>query len=273
MFESTDWIFDDSHSHSSPSDRYEVLAIVRPDFDKYSHPITAHPVPQASHYQSNSSESDSDSDSNDDGKERDEENKGADEDEFSFSPRTKRKSTNSHPSDEERVVQKSVYTPPRDAAIWILRRFGFSASLQRMSVICTLPESAPSDPLLLFCKGSPEMIATLCTPASLPPNFQAVLLDFVQKGYRVLGCAVRSLPPLSPSDMLTAARKDLESDLTFLGFLIMQNRLKDDTADVIKMLVAAEFRTVMITGFFVNISSFFLVRVYIPYLLLTFFRR
>jgi cation-transporting P-type ATPase 13A2 len=119
-----------------------------------------------------------------------------------------------------------------------------------MSVICTLPESAPSDPLLLFCKGSPEMIATLCTPASLPPNFQAVLLDFVQKGYRVLACAVRSLPPLSPSDMLTAARKDLESDLTFLGFLIMQNRLKDDTADVIKMLVAAEFRTVMITGLF-----------------------
>ena len=43
-------------------------------------------------------------------------------------------------------------------------------------------------------------------------------------------------------------RDQVEKDLTFLGFLIMQNTLKIATIPVIKELMAADIRTVMVTG-------------------------
>lgn len=44
------------------------------------------------------------------------------------------------------------------------------------------------------------------------------------------------------------AREDVESNLIFLGFVILENRLKPDTARVINALNAAKIRTIMITG-------------------------
>jgi cation-transporting ATPase 13A3/4/5 len=43
-------------------------------------------------------------------------------------------------------------------------------------------------------------------------------------------------------------RETVESDLEFIGFLIMENKLKPETAAVIKTLQEAEVRTVMATG-------------------------
>ena len=40
----------------------------------------------------------------------------------------------------------------------------------------------------------------------------------------------------------------IESDLTFLGFLIMQNTLKPETTPVINQLKKANIRCVMVTG-------------------------
>lgn len=40
----------------------------------------------------------------------------------------------------------------------------------------------------------------------------------------------------------------MESELTFLGLLIMENRLKNETKPVLKELSEARIRTVMITG-------------------------
>ena len=40
----------------------------------------------------------------------------------------------------------------------------------------------------------------------------------------------------------------MESNLTFLGFLIMENRLKKETTAVIKSLNDCNVRTVMATG-------------------------
>lgn len=40
----------------------------------------------------------------------------------------------------------------------------------------------------------------------------------------------------------------MESELTFLGLLIMENRLKKETKPVLKELSEARIRTVMITG-------------------------
>jgi len=40
----------------------------------------------------------------------------------------------------------------------------------------------------------------------------------------------------------------IEKDLIFCGFLVMQNRLKDATKSVISELRAADIRNVMVTG-------------------------
>ena len=43
-------------------------------------------------------------------------------------------------------------------------------------------------------------------------------------------------------------REEAESDLTFLGLLIFQNKLKPQSKPVIRTLLAADIRCVMITG-------------------------
>lgn len=45
-------------------------------------------------------------------------------------------------------------------------------------------------------------------------------------------------------------REEVESDLTLLGLLIMENRLKAETKPVLEELSAARIRSVMITGIF-----------------------
>ena len=52
-----------------------------------------------------------------------------------------------------------------------------------------------------------------------------------------------------------ANREDIEKDFTFIGFLIMENRLKLITTPMIDMLQSAEIRTIMVTG--KNIKIFF----------------
>lgn len=46
----------------------------------------------------------------------------------------------------------------------IVREFSFTSSLQRMSVIT---RSVSDDHFNVYCKGSPEMLLTLCTPVSI----------------------------------------------------------------------------------------------------------
>ena len=68
-------------------------------------------------------------------------------------------------------------------------------------------------------------------------------------GYRVIGLAHKKLPSdINWLKVQKMKRDQVEKDLTFLGFLIMQNTLKTATAPVIKELLAADIRTVMVTG-------------------------
>ena len=45
-----------------------------------------------------------------------------------------------------------------------------------------------------------------------------------------------------------APREEAESGLTFLGLLVMENRLKQETKPVLRELAAARIRSVMVTG-------------------------
>ncbi|KAH8384957.1 hypothetical protein KR200_011995 [Drosophila serrata] len=128
----------------------------------------------------------------------------------------------------------------------IVREFPFTSSLQRMSV---LTRCLSSQVFNVYCKGSPEMLQKLCIPQSLPEDYTQQLSTFAKKGYRIIAIAFKALSPkMNYTKVQRLAREDVESNLIFLGFVILENRLKPDTAPVINALNAAKIRTIMITG-------------------------
>ncbi|XP_003695012.1 probable cation-transporting ATPase 13A3 isoform X1 [Apis florea] len=129
--------------------------------------------------------------------------------------------------------------------IGIVRQFPFTSSLQRMSVITRTLGANHYD---LYCKGSPEMILSLSRAESIPPDFGTVLQDYTSEGYRVIGLAHKSLNRLPYAKVQRLSRESAESDLTFLAFVIMENRLKPETTPVISALNTACIKTVMVTG-------------------------
>nr|XP_021392483.1 probable cation-transporting ATPase 13A4 [Lonchura striata domestica] len=126
--------------------------------------------------------------------------------------------------------------------ITILHQFPFSSALQRMSVIA---QEIGGDPQA-FIKGAPETVAMLCRAETVPSNFESKLLLYTAQGFRVIGLACKSLQAGKLPAALT--REEVESDLTFLGLLIMENRLKRETKPVLEELTAARIRSVMVTG-------------------------
>ncbi|CAO2631483.1 Probable cation-transporting ATPase 13A5 [Lemmus lemmus] len=130
-------------------------------------------------------------------------------------------------------------------AITVLRQFPFSSGLQRMSVIAQL---AGDLHLQVYMKGAPEMVARFCRSETVPKNFPQELRNYTVQGFRVIALAHKILNVEKLSDVDHLAREKVESELTFLGLLIMENRLKKETRPVLKELSEARIRTVMITG-------------------------
>ncbi|XP_046387712.1 polyamine-transporting ATPase 13A3-like [Ischnura elegans] len=151
--------------------------------------------------------------------------------------------------------RKPIYKPgPIDPAlgesiryeVGILKHFPFSSGAQRMSVITrTLGDRN----MHLFCKGAPERVLSICLPHTVPPNFHEVLMDYTSWGYRVLSLAYKPFErKFSWHHAQKAKRDQMEKDLIFLGFLIMENKLKPESTPVIHELKDASIRCVMVTG-------------------------
>ncbi|XP_040477668.1 probable cation-transporting ATPase 13A5 [Ursus maritimus] len=130
-------------------------------------------------------------------------------------------------------------------AIAILRQFPFSSSLQRMSVVAQV---AGEDHFHVYMKGAPEMLAMFCKSETVPKDFPQKLRNYTVQGFRVIALAHKDLKMEKLSEVQNLAREKAESELTFLGLLIMENRLKKETKPVLKELSEARIRTVMITG-------------------------
>ena len=105
--------------------------------------------------------------------------------------------------------------PTVDASHAVVRRFEFSAELQRNAVVVRVPRppaaaeanggggfgapaaaaaaAAAGPTLILYAKGSPEAIRALVDPLSVPADFDAVLGGFTREGLRVLALAAGDL--------------------------------------------------------------------------------
>ncbi|XP_050686747.1 polyamine-transporting ATPase 13A3-like isoform X4 [Eriocheir sinensis] len=141
------------------------------------------------------------------------------------------------------ISNENVETEP-PLELGMLRQFPFSSSLQRMSVITRKLGASNFD---LYCKGSPEMIASLSRPETIPTDFTEQLHQYTIQGYRVLALGWRPLK-LSYLKAQRINRDEVECDLQFLGLLVMENRLKKETTPVISQLHKASIKTIMITG-------------------------
>ncbi|NWQ70020.1 AT132 ATPase, partial [Neopipo cinnamomea] len=145
------------------------------------------------------------------------------------------------PPEEEQPRDRKHQSP-----LGILRRFPFSSSFQRMSVLVKLPGEAPAD---VYVKGAPEMVASLCRKETVPLDFSQMLRHYTTDGFRVLGLACKALGTVATfEEALQLPRDSVESSLSFLGFLVMKNVLKPESAPVIHLLRNANIRPVMVTG-------------------------
>ncbi|KAL0966747.1 hypothetical protein UPYG_G00299650 [Umbra pygmaea] len=130
--------------------------------------------------------------------------------------------------------------------IGIVRQFPFSSGLQRMSVVVRKLGEKRMD---AYLKGAPEVVAGLCRGDTVPESFTETLESYTKQGFRVIALAHRQLEAkLSWHKVQNLNRDVIENNLEFLGLLIMQNKLKQETAGVLEELRCANIRTVMVTG-------------------------
>lgn len=167
---------------------------------------------------------------------------------------------------------KSLKGTRHSSALAMVRRFDFDSDLRRMAaIIRTLPNLEPSGPgatatarrpgggrrefrydqagqHFMLVKGAPESIRDVCLPETLPVDLEAQLQTLTLSGYRVLACGTRTLEHLPEGEILKGTREELEKDLTFVGLLVMENALKEETTGYLRDYARAGLRQIMVTG-------------------------
>uniref|UniRef100_A0A665U7H4 ATPase 13A3 n=1 Tax=Echeneis naucrates TaxID=173247 RepID=A0A665U7H4_ECHNA len=118
-------------------------------------------------------------------------------------------------------------------AIGVVRQFPFSSALQRMSVVV---RRLGDKHMQAYLKGAPEMVASLCKQHTVPLSFAETMETYTRKGFRVI-----ALAHLYHLDLI-------ETNMEFLGLIVMQNKIKQETAGVLHELRQANIRTLMVTG-------------------------
>ncbi|XP_049454947.1 polyamine-transporting ATPase 13A3-like isoform X2 [Epinephelus fuscoguttatus] len=142
--------------------------------------------------------------------------------------------------------QNNPLTQNMSCEIGIMRQFPFSSALQRMSVV---GRRLGEKRMNAFLKGAPEVVASLCKQHTVPQNFTETLETYTRQGFRVIALAHRQLESkLSWHKVQNLSRDLIETNMEFLGLVIMQNKIKEETARVLQELHQANIRTVMVTG-------------------------
>ncbi len=71
----------------------------------------------------------------------------------------------------------------------------------------------------------------MCT-GNVPSDYLKVMENRTKEGYRVIALATKTLDIKDGFGVERALREDIESGLTFLGFLVLENRLKPESQGV-----------------------------------------
>ncbi|EAS30876.2 P-type ATPase [Coccidioides immitis RS] len=162
----------------------------------------------------------------------------ADEESESFIPSVAWAPPTLTPGDPEQGTRLST-------ELAVMRTFEFVSQLRRSSVLVREPGDQD---VTVFVKGAPESLKDICVPKTLPPDFNELLNFYTHRGYRVIACAMKHIDNLNQNGVLKISRSQAESDLTFVGFIVFENKLKPSTTGVINELHNAGVRNIMCTG-------------------------
>jgi len=124
----------------------------------------------------------------------------------------------------------------------VLKNFEFDSNVQRMSV---LAQNSVSSQNFIFSKGNPEKLKLLCKQSTIPDNYEQHQKYLSDKGYRVLAVAAKNI---AADEVESLTREKAEFNMDFLGFIVLENKLKEKTAQVIHRLNDADILCCMITG-------------------------
>lgn len=138
--------------------------------------------------------------------------------------------------------------------VQIKRRFQFSSALKRQSSVATVittdrTTGRKTKGTFIGVKGAPETIRTMLT--EIPSDYEETFKYFTRNGARVLALAYKYLSPdaeWGQARINNLKREEVEVDLAFAGFLVLQCPLKPDAMQAVRMLNESSHRAVMITG-------------------------
>lgn len=141
----------------------------------------------------------------------------------------------------ETAPERVVTSANGSHSVAILKQFPFESFLQRMLVIIRDMKTSTD---VAIIKGAPEIVASFCTPESLPKDFLEIFESYTRRGFRVLATAIKVIPK-GGVDM---SRNEIECQMEFVGLYLFKNKLKEATFDVLQELRKAQIRCIMATG-------------------------
>ncbi len=139
-----------------------------------------------------------------------------------------------------------------------IKEFPFDSELKRMSKIWSSTNPRIKHEWMAFIKGAPEIIIDRCTSIMEDEDEHAPfdskrvhhikdeVHDWASKGFRTLGIAWKDLKALPEGREYS--RDDVETDLTFLGFVVIQDPPREGVRDAVLACERAGVTVVMITG-------------------------
>lgn len=139
---------------------------------------------------------------------------------------------------------KSNYKP--SDKVVIIKTNSFTSELKRMStVIFAGPTN--EEKYMCVCKGAPDVLEDLFT--TKPSNYREIYRHYSSAGKRVIALGYRIVTKeFLPTNLSDLKREDVESDLIFSSFLILDSPLKHGSRKTIKRLLESSHELYMITG-------------------------
>ena len=127
----------------------------------------------------------------------------------------------------------------------IVRVFPFSSQNKDMSTIVRETAGDGAEQLMLYTKGNPEKILSMC-PAVTPEeraHIDALMEDYQNQAGRLLAFCHRALPSFDGE-----SQEELERDMVFDGFVVISDPLSPDVYAAIKRCREAGIEVKMLTG-------------------------
>lgn len=139
---------------------------------------------------------------------------------------------------------RRLFSLPPDFKYEVLDIHEFTPERRCMSVRVT---DTTNREQLILVKGAPERIKAISTSESIPDNYDELLLEYSEKGYRIISLGIKRLntPVDDPAQHKV---ENAEKDIQFIGFVLLTNPLKPETQPTISALKKVDICCKMITG-------------------------